>query len=107
MKNFKNMLKQAQEMQQKLQDAQANLANVEVEGNSGGGMVKILMNGKGNLRKITLDKSLLNPDEADILEDLIVAAFNDAKSKSDNLNEDTMGNITSGLQLPDNFKLPF
>mgnify|MGYP001355593214 CR=1 FL=1 len=107
MKNFKNMLKQAQEMQQKMLEAQEKLKTLEVEGSAGGGMVKVTADGKGHIHKISLDPNLLNPEDHEMLEDLIVAACNDAKRKSDALAEETMGAITNGLHLPSDFKLPF
>src|SRR5690606_16502200 len=81
MKNLGQMLKQAQELQAKMGEMQAKLANMEVEGFAGGGMVSLALNGKGEMRRLKLEPSLLNPAEAEVLEDLIVAAHNDAKSK--------------------------
>ncbi|MBL0941683.1 MAG: YbaB/EbfC family nucleoid-associated protein [Alphaproteobacteria bacterium] len=107
MKNFKNMIKQAQEIQSKMTLMQEKLAEVTVEGNSGGGMVVAVINGKGELKSITIDPTLLNPKEIEILEDLIVAACNDAKMKADKMMSEEMVQLTGGLPLPGNFKLPF
>ena len=80
MKNLGQMLKQAQEMQARMAEMQAKLAEVEMSGNAGGGMVQVTLNGKGEMRRVKIDKALMVPDEAEVLEDLIVAATNDAKS---------------------------
>lgn len=106
MKNFKNMIKQAQEMQTKIMEAQEKLSLIEVEGQSGGGMVKVTMNGKNETKSIKIDPSLVNKDELDMLEDLIVAAFNDAKSRAESKMQDEMSKVTKGLPLGD-MKLPF
>ncbi len=105
--NIQKMLKQAQEMQAKLAEAQAKAEVEEIEGQSGGGMVKVKINGKGSMLGITLDAKLIDPNEKEMLEDLIVAAFNDAKNKSDSSMSDAMGKITAGMQLPPGFKMPF
>ena len=105
--NIQKMLKQAQEMQAKLGQVQADLEAREVEGNSGNGAVKLTLTGKGELLKITLDPSLLVTDEKEMLEDLIIAAHRDAKQKADAAAADAMGNATSGLKLPPGMKLPF
>jgi DNA-binding YbaB/EbfC family protein len=105
MRDIMGLMKQAQEMQQKLQDAQAELENVEVEGASGGGVVTVKVTGKGQLKSINLDPSLLNADEKEILEDLIVAAMNDAKGKADRAAEERMASLTKGLPLPPGLKL--
>lgn len=98
-------MRQAQEMQKKMQKAQEELANAFFEGSSGGGMVKVVINGSGNAQKADIDSSLINKDEKDILEDLIVAAFNDAKKKSDDASGDTMRSVTGGMSLPAGFKI--
>jgi DNA-binding YbaB/EbfC family protein len=105
MRDIMGLMKQAQEMQQKLQDAQAELENIEVEGASGGGVVTVKVTGKGQLKSINLDPSLLNADEKEILEDLIVAAMNDAKGKADRAAEERMASLTKGLPLPPGLKL--
>ena len=105
MRDIMGLMKQAQAMQQKLQDAQAELETVEVEGASGGGVVTVKVSGKGQLRTISIDPSLLVPDEKEILEDLIVAAMNDAKGKADRAAEERMADLTKGLPLPPGLKL--
>ncbi|MBN8530521.1 MAG: YbaB/EbfC family nucleoid-associated protein [Alphaproteobacteria bacterium] len=105
--NFKNVMKQAQEMQAKIAQLQQKLEEEETEGASGGGMVKITLNGKGELKKIVIDPSLLAASEKEILEDLIVAAFKDTKSKVDAAAGDQMSKIAGGMGLPPGFKLPF
>lgn len=106
MMNIQGIMKQAQMMQKKMEEAQAKLAQQEVMGSSGGGMVKVTLNGKFEMKKIELDKSLLVADEADILEDLIVAAFNDAKAKADAMMAEGLQDVTGGLNLG-GLKLPF
>ncbi len=105
--NLQKMMKQAQEMQQKLATMQAKLEEEESEGSSGGGMVVVRLNGKGIMKKITLDPKLMDPSEKEMLEDLIVAAHNDAKTKVEANVNDQMGKITGGLNLPPGMKLPF
>ena len=107
MRDMMGLMKQAQAMQQKLQDAQAELETLEVDGSSGGGAVTVKVTGKGQLKGITIDPSLMNPDEKEILEDLIVAACNDAKAKTEAHLQEEMGKLTGGLPLPPGFKLPF
>jgi nucleoid-associated protein EbfC len=105
MRDMMGLMKQAQEMQQKLQDAQAELENLEVGGSSGGGAVTVRVTGKGQLKGITIDPSLMNPDEKEILEDLIVAAMNDARTKSERVAQERMQELTKGLPLPPGMKL--
>lgn len=107
MKNLGQMLKQAQEMQSKMAEMQAKLVAVELTGASAGGMVKVTLNGKHEMRGLKVDHSLIDPKEAEVLEDLIVAAFNDAKAKVDAYMAEEMAKITGGLQLPPGVKLPF
>ena len=107
MKNLGQMMKQAQEMQNRLQELQAKLAEVEVDGTSGGGMVSVTLNGKGEMRKVRLDPSLFASKDAEMIEDLIVAAFNDAKGKVEAHMAAEMSKITGGLNLPPGMKLPF
>ena len=107
MNNFGDMMKQAQEMQKKMKELQEGLANLEVEGSSGGGLVKITVTGKGEVKKIKIDPSLIKPEESEILEDLIVAAFNEAKKKSEEASAEEMKKLTGGLNLPPGFKMPF
>ena len=101
------MMKQAQQMQKKMKELQDGLANLEVEGSSGGGLVKITVNGKGEVKKIKIDPSLMKPEESEILEDLIVAAINEAKKKAEEATAEEMKKLTGGLNLPPGFKLPF
>lgn len=106
MMNIQGIMKQAQMMQKKMEEEQAKLAQEEVEGSSGGGMVKITLNGKFEMKKIALDKNLIDPEDAEVLEDLIVAAYNDAKSKIDAKMQDSMNAMTGGINLG-GLKLPF
>ncbi len=105
--NLQKMMKQAQQMQQKMMDMQEELANQEYEGVAGGGMLKVAVSGKGEMLRVNIDDSLMQVDEKDILEDLMVAAFNDAKKKADNAAQDQMGALTGGMGLPADFKMPF
>jgi nucleoid-associated protein EbfC len=105
MKDIMGLMKQAQAMQQKLQDAQAELDTVEVEGTAGGGAVTVRVSGKGVLKAISIDPSLMNADEKEILEDLIVAAMNDARGKADRAAQERMAELTKGLPLPPGLKL--
>lgn len=107
MKDMGKLLKQAQEMQARMGEMQAKLDQMEVRGVSGGGMVAITLNGKNMLQKVEIDPGLLRPEEAEILEDLIVAAHNDAKSRLDAKVQEEMSKVTGGLSLPPGFKLPF
>jgi len=107
MKNFADLLKQAKQIESMAQDMQVRLAALEVTGASGGGLVHVILGGKGDMRRINVDKSLLNPDETEVLEDLIVAAHNDAKAKLEAEMASEMQKVTGGLPLPPGFKLPF
>jgi DNA-binding YbaB/EbfC family protein len=107
MKNLSQMLKQAQEMQSKMADMQTALADLEVVGQSGGGFVTVTVNGKGELKRVKIDPKLADPAEVEVLEDLIVAAAADAKSKADVQVQEQMAKLTGGLSLPPGFKLPF
>jgi len=107
MKNLSQMLKQAQEMQTKMTEMQERLQAMEVEGFSGGGMIRVTLNGKGEMRGIKIDPALVDPAEAEVLEDLIVAATNDAKAKVEAKVAEKMQEVTGGLQLPPGMKLPF
>jgi nucleoid-associated protein EbfC len=107
MKSIDDILKMAANVQEELTKAQANLETIEVEGASGGGMVKVRATAKGSIRSIDIDESLLQPSEKQILEDLIVAAFNDARAKADSASNSEMEKMTSGMPLPPGFKLPF
>ena len=101
-----NLMKQAQEMQANMQKAQEELANLEVTGESGGGMVKITMTGKHEVRRVSIDDSLL-ADDKDMLEDLVAAAINDAAHKVEATTQERMSGLTSGINLPPGMKLPF
>ena len=107
MKNLNQLMKQAQEMQAKMAEMQAQLEALGMSGVAGAGMVELTLNGKGDLKKIKIDKSLLDPEEVEVLEDLIVAAFNDARAKVSAHAEQEMHKLTGGLQLPGGMKLPF
>lgn len=107
MKSIDDILKMAANVQEELTKAQANLETIEVEGASGGGLVKVRATAKGSIRSIDIDESLLQPSEKQILEDLIVAAFNDARAKADAASSSEMEKMTSGMPLPPGFKLPF
>jgi DNA-binding YbaB/EbfC family protein len=108
-KNLGNLMKQAQaqQMQGKMAEMQAKLSEVEVSGASGGGMVQVTVNGKGEMKKLKIDPALCTAEDVEVLEDLIVAAFNDAKGKVETLMQDEMQKITGGLNLPAGLKLPF
>ena len=101
------MMKQAQQMQTKMAEMQEGLDSVEIEGGSGGGLVSITLNGKGEVRSIKIDPSLANADEIEVLEDLVTAAFNDAKNKVEAHVQDEMAKLTGGLKLPAGMNLPF
>ena len=105
--NIGNMMKQAQQLQKKMAEAQEKLNEIEVEGNSGGGLVKVTSTAKGEIKKISLDDSLLKKEEKEMLEDLIVAAINDAKQKGEASAQEHMKSLTGGLSLPPGMKLPF
>jgi len=107
MKNIGQMMKQAQEMQTRMMEMQEKLAEAEVSGSAGAGMVKVWLNGKGEVRSVKIDPSLADPAEVEVLEDLIVAAFGDAKTKVEAHVQEEMGKLTGGLRLPEGFKLPF
>tara|TARA_Y100000590_G_scaffold147945_1_gene170014 strand:- start:692 stop:1015 length:324 start_codon:yes stop_codon:yes gene_type:complete len=100
------LMKQAQQMQEKMQKAQEELQNIIVNGESGGGMVKISITCKNEIKKIDIDDSLFS-EERDMLEDLLIAAFNDAIRKADKKTQESMSGMTSGLNLPPGMKLPF
>ena len=104
--DFMKMMKQAKELQSKMGDLQAELDTLEVEGTSGGGLVTITLSAKGDMRGLTIDPSLIKPDEAEILEDLIVAAHADARRKAEAAMAEKMKDVTGGLQLPPGMSLP-
>jgi hypothetical protein len=105
MKNFASMMKQAQELQGRMAELQAEMEHASIEGRSGGGMVVLTLNGKGEMTGVKVEPSLLKPEEAEILEDLIVAAHADAKAKVEALMKEKMQKLTGGLPLPPGLKL--
>lgn len=105
MKNFAEMMKQAQQLQGRMADMQAEMQRTMIEGRSGGGMVVVTLTGKGDMAGVKIDPSLVKPDDAEILEDLIVAAYNDAKAKVEEAMKDKMKSLTGGLPLPPGLKL--
>jgi len=107
MRNLGNMMKQAQQMQQRLQEMQEKLAQAEVEGAAGAGLVRVRMSGKGEVRKVAIDKSLVDPEEVEVLEDLVAAACNDARQKVEAKTSEMMQQVTGGMNLPPGLKLPF
>lgn len=107
MKDIMGMMKAASEMKGKMEAMQAELAELVVEGRSAGGMVTVSLSGKGEMRSLKLDPSLIKADEADVLEDLIIAAYNDAKGKSEAEMQRRMAEVTAGLPIPPGMKLPF
>ncbi len=107
MKNLDEIMAMAQNVQAELTKAQANLDNIEVEGASGGGMVRIRASAKGRIIAVDIDESLLQPGEKNMLEDLVAAAINDARTKADAAASAEMSKLSSGIPLPPGFKLPF
>ncbi len=107
MTNLGQMMKQAQQMQAKMAELQQQLAATEMTGAAGGGLVQVAMNGKGEMRAIKIDPSLTGPDDVEVLEDLIVAAANDAKAKVEAYVAGEMQKLTGGIALPPGMKLPF
>jgi len=105
LKDLGGLMQQAQAMQQKMQELQAQLERLEIVGSSGAGMVKVTVNGKGETRRIEIDSSLFKPEDKGVVEDLIVAACNDARGKVEATVQDQMRSITGGLPLPPGFKL--
>lgn len=107
MKDLSGLLKQAQAMQSKMAEVQAELERLEIEGTSGAGLVRVLLSGKGELKRLNLDPTLLKPEEREILEDLIIAAHGDARKRLDERLGAEMAKLTGGLGLPPGLKLPF
>jgi nucleoid-associated protein EbfC len=105
MADFMGLMKQAAQLQSKMQELQAELDTVEVEGTAGGGMVAVRLSGKNELKGTRIDDSLLKPDQKDILEDLLIAAHADARRKAETLLQDKMKALTGGLPLPPGMKL--
>ena len=106
MKNMGQLMKQAQQMQQRMAEMQEKMNLLEVTGTSGAGLVEIVINGKNELKSLKIDPSLVDPKEVEVLEDLIVAAFNDAKAKLEVHISEEMGKMTGGVNIP-GFKMPF
>ena len=107
MKNLAGLMKQASQMQAKMQEMQAKLESMEVEGTSGAGMVSVTLNGRGEMKQVKIDPKLADPAEMEMVEDLIVAAHNDAKRKIETMASEEMQKMTGGMQLPPGMKLPF
>jgi len=107
MKNLDEIMKQVQSMQSRMGDMQTRLESLSVTGQSGGGLVKVTMSGKGAVTGLNIDASLLKPEEKEILEDLMIAALSDAKGKAEALAAEEMKSLTGGLPLPPGLKLPF
>lgn len=107
MKNLSDIMKQVQSMQSRMGDMQAKLEGMAVAGQAGGGLVKVTLTGKGTLKGVDIDASLLKPEEKEILEDLLVAAHSDAKAKVEAMAAEEMKSVTGGLPLPPGLKLPF
>ncbi len=107
MKNLGGLMKQAQQMQAKMQEMQAKLETMQITGESGAGMVRVTLSGKGEMKGIKLDPKLADPADMEMLEDLIIAAHRDAKNKIDAQTADEMQKVTGGMQLPPGMKLPF
>lgn len=107
MKNLSQMMKQAQEIQDKMADVQEKLEDAEIHGESGGGLIRVTLSGKGVLKAIKIDPSLVIAEDTEILEDLIVAAHADGNAKVARFAEEEMAKVTGGISLPPGFKLPF
>ena len=107
MRDFMGMMKQAKELQEKMQSLQAEIAAMEVSGSAGGGLVTVLVDGKGGLKNVKIDPSLVRPEEIEVLEDLIVAAAADARGKAEVQAEARMRELTADLPLPAGLNLPF
>ncbi len=105
--DLNELMKQAQGLQAKMQALQEKVAALEVEGVAGGGMVRVTMNGKGYAKAVRIEKSLMKPEDAEVVEDLVAAAINDAKAKLETRSQEEMKAATAGLPLPPGMKLPF
>lgn len=105
MKDLMGMMKQAQQLQERMQKMQAELEALEVEGQAGAGLVRVTLNGKGEMRRLKIDPSLMKPEETEILEDLVIAGFQDAKTKAEAAIQAKMQEIAGGLPLPPGLKL--
>ena len=107
MKNIGALMKQAKEMQAKMETMQTEMEAAEIDGESGGGMVKVTVNGKGQMRALKVDPALVDPADVEVMEDLIIAAVNDAMGKSEAMKAEQMKDMTGGMPLPPGMKLPF
>lgn len=107
MKNLSQMMKQAQQMQAKMTEMQDRLASLEASGQAGAGLVSVTLNGKSEFKAVKIDPSLVDPDDIEVLEDLIVAAFNDAKAKVEAMVQEETSKLMGGMKLPPGLKLPF
>lgn len=107
MKNLAGLMKQASQMQNKMQEMQARMEIIEAEGSAGAGMVVVKLNGRGDLKTVRIDPKLADPTEMEMLQDLLVAAHHDAKSKIEAIAAEEMNKITGGMNLPGGLKLPF
>lgn len=107
MKNLAGLMKQASQMQAKMEEMQASLEKIEIEGSSGAGLVQVTLTGKGDMKSIRIDPKLADPGEMEMLQDLIIAACADAKARLDKRASEEMGKVTGGLNLPPGLKLPF
>jgi DNA-binding YbaB/EbfC family protein len=105
MKDLMGMMKQVKDMQERMQRLQEELGALEIQGSAGGGLVSVTLTGKGDMKRVSIDPSLLKPEEAEIVEDLIVAATADAKAKVEARLQEKMGEVTGGLALPPGMKL--
>ncbi len=107
MKNLAGLMKQASQMQKKMEEMQARLESLDVEGSAGAGMVSVTLNGKGDLKSVRIDPKLADPNETEMLQDLIVAAHAEARRKTQAMAAEEMQKLTGGLELPPGMKLPF
>jgi hypothetical protein len=102
-----NLMKQAQQMQDRMQKMQEEIGNMEITGESGAGLVKVTITGSHSVRRVEIDPSLMEEDEKEMLEDLIAAAFNDASRRIEETQKERMAGVTGGMQMPPGFKMPF
>ncbi|MBR0559247.1 YbaB/EbfC family nucleoid-associated protein [Neokomagataea anthophila] len=107
MKNLAGLMKQASQMQSRMQDAQKELANLVVDGSAGAGLVTVQLTGKGEMRNLRIDPKLAEPSDMETLQDLIVAAYTDAKAKAEAASSEVMRGVTGGIDLPPGLNLPF
>ena len=107
MKNLGNLMKQAKAMQERMEQVQAELEDLEVQGEAAAGMVRVTLTAKGRMRSVKIDPSLIRPEDSEMLEDLIVAAHNDAQTRAQTVTQEKMAELTGGLNLPPGMKLPF